>query len=163
MAATPPIVNLDSLEREPYGKGGRFASRLARVGRALGAEKIGCTLVELEPGKTAWPYHSHFAQEEMFVILEGEGTLRYDGTEHAIKTGDVAFAPPGRDTAHQIVNTSNAPLRYLALSSMDDPEVCLYPDSGKIGAYVGEARPRELAFLAPTDAAVDYWQGEDTE
>ena len=160
MANTPPIVNLDTIETEAYGKGGRFAATLGRVGRHLGARKLGCTLVTLAPGKAAWPYHLHYGQEEMFVILEGEGTLRYDGAKHPLRAGDVVFTPPGPGTAHQIVNGSDAPLRYLALSSMDDPEVCEYPDSGKIGAYAGESGERALAFLARTGAAVDYWDGE---
>ncbi len=161
MANEPAIVNLDDMPMEPYGKGDRFAAKLGRIGRHLGAQKLGCTLVALAPGKTAWPYHLHYAQEEMFVILEGEGTLRYDGAEHRLRAGDVVFTPPGPDTAHQIVNTADATLRYLALSSMDDPEVCEYPDSGKIGAYVGERGERVLTFLAPLSAATDYWDGEE--
>ena len=111
-------------------------------------------------GKRAWPYHLHYAQEEMFVILEGEGTLRYDGDTYPIRDGDVIFTPTGPGTAHQIVNTSNAELRYLALSSMTDAELCEYPDSGKIGAGGRHDEPW-LSFLAR--AEVDYFDGEEGE
>ena len=159
MANQPSIINLDAAERETYGQREGFQASLAPIARQLGARKLGCTLVALAPGKRAWPYHLHYAEEEMFVVLEGEGTLRYDGDTHPIRAGDVIFTPTGPGTAHQIVNTSDAELRYLALSSMADAEVCEYPDSNKIGAY-GGGEPR-LKFLAPTGAGVDYWEGED--
>ena len=159
MANQPSIINLDAAERETLGHGETFKATTARVGKALGSVQIGCTLVEFAPGKRAWPYHLHYAEEEMFVVLEGEGTLRYDGDTYPIRAGDVIFTPTGPGTAHQIVNTSDAELRYLALSSMSDAEVCEYPDSNKIGAY-GGGEPR-LKFLAPTGAGVDYWEGED--
>ncbi|MFP6743746.1 MAG: cupin domain-containing protein [Alphaproteobacteria bacterium] len=54
----------------------------------------------------------------MFVILEGIGTLRYDGERHPVRQGDVIFTPTGPGTAHQIINTSDAELRYMALAPM---------------------------------------------
>ena len=160
MSNIPPIVNLADVREEAYGQGDDFAATLARVGQHLGSSKIGITLVELEPGNKAWPYHLHFGQEEMFVVLDGTGTLRYDGTRYELSTGDVVLTPPGPNTAHQIINTSKQKLRYLALSSKDDPEVCYYPDSDKIGAYAGERGDRELTFLARKENATDYWDRE---
>ena len=161
MAHTPPIVNLDDLPLDAYGKGRHFAAMLGRVGATLGTRQIGCTLVVLEPGKKAWPYHLHYGQEELFVVLEGQGTLRYDGEEHPIRAGDVILTPPGPDTAHQIVNTSEQALRYLALSGTQLPEVCYYPDSGKYGAYFDGGK--EYRFIAKGESAVDYWHDEPVE
>ena len=72
------------------------------------------------------------------------------------------------DAAHQITNDGSVPLKYLALSTMQDPEVVEYPDSGKYGVTVGRkaGRPaQESAFrmLAFKKDGVDYWAGEDTE
>ena len=61
----------------------------------------------------------------------------------------------GPETAHQLVNTGAEPLRYLAISTQIDPEICEYPDSGKIGAYDGD-----FFHLGRQDAQVDYWDGE---
>ena len=69
--------------------------------------------------------------------------------------------PTGPATAHQIINTSEAPLRYLAISPRADAEVCEYPDSGKIGAY--GKHDDGFSFLAPASAGVDYFDGEDDE
>ena len=69
--------------------------------------------------------------------------------------------PTGEGTAHQIINTSNGLLRYLALSSLDDPEICYYPDSDKYGSYAGDANtPHALEFMAEKSSAIDYWKDE---
>lgn len=156
-----PIINIADLPLEAYGKGGQFAAMLGRAGAALGTRQIGCTAVVLEPGKRAWPYHLHYAEEELFVVLEGEGASRYDDEEFPVRTGDMILTPPGPGTAHQIINTSKSRLRYLALSAKRRPEVCYYPDSGKYGAYFGEGR--EDAFIAMGESAVDYWLDEIVE
>ena len=161
MKQKAPIVNLAEVPLEAHGKGGNFAAMLGRVGATLGTRQIGCTLVALEPGKRAWPYHLHHAEEELFVVLEGEGTLRYDGDEYPVRAGDLILTPPGPGTAHQIINTSESELRYLALSGKRNPEVCYYPDSGKFGAYFGEGK--DDAFIAKRTGAVDYWDGEPVD
>ena len=81
MVSIPPKVQIDLVERMAIGNGGRFAASIGRIGAQLGMKKIGCTVVDLEPGKRAWPHHLHYGQEELFIILEGEGTLRYDNGE----------------------------------------------------------------------------------
>jgi uncharacterized cupin superfamily protein len=119
--------------------------------------------VVVPPGKKAWPYHLQYANEEMFVILEGAGTLRYDGERYPIKAGDVISTKAGSGTAHQIINSSDAELRYLAISTMIHPEISEYPDSGKRAMVAGSPpgrRPYDLFELAPNDASVDYWDGE---
>ena len=161
MGHRPPIVNLADLPLEPYGKGGHFAAMLGSVGATLGTRQIGCTLVVLEPGKRAWPYHLHHAEEEVFLVLAGEGTLRYDDEEFPVRAGDVILTPPGPGTAHQIINTSEGELRYLALSGKHDLEIAYYPDSGKYGAYFGDRRTDR--FIAKRTSAVDYWQDEAIE
>ena len=128
--------------------------------------RMGATLYELAPGAPESRIHMHFGAEEMFFILEGEGSVRIAGEIHRIRTGDFISLPPGRDSAHQIFNDSNAPLRYLAVSTMEIPEVLEYPDSGKLGALAGTpgARPPtadSVRHFARLKDGVDYWEGED--
>ena len=161
MERKTPIMNIADLPLEAFGKGGQFAAMLGRAGATLRTRQIGCTVVVLEPGKRAWPYHLHYAEEELFVVLEGQGTLRDDDEEFPVRAGDMILTPPSPGTAHQIINTSMRQLRYLALSAKRRPEVCYYPDSGKYGAYFGEGR--EDAFIATGESAVDYWLDETVE
>ncbi len=96
---------------------------------------LGCNVIKLKPGKKAWPYHLHYGHEELFVILDGSGTIRFDNELYPIKSGDVIYTPPGEGTAHQIINSSEETLMYLALSTKENPEVCYYPDSEKYNSY----------------------------
>jgi uncharacterized cupin superfamily protein len=64
----------------------------------------------------------------------------------------------GPETAHQLVNTGSAELKYLAVSTMQQPEVCQYPDSGKVAALDGTGTDG-FRFVA-RDVQVDYWDGE---
>jgi uncharacterized cupin superfamily protein len=159
---TTPLVNVADIPLEPQGNGEGFVAGIARIGQAVGAEKLGCTLVVVPPGKKAWPYHLQHANEEMFVILEGSGTLRHDGERYPIRAGDVIASPVGKP--HQIINTSGAELRYLAISTMIEPEVAEYPDTGKRLMIAGSPpgrHPYPLYALTPNDATADYWQGEE--
>ncbi len=160
MSDKPPVVNIDSAKRTTAGNGEKFSASISRIGAELGMTQMGCTVVELEPGKQAWPYHLHYAMEELFVILEGQGTLRYDDQEYPIAQGDVFFAGTGPGTAHQIVNSSDEKLKYLAMSSMKSPELCFYPDSNKYGCYSWDEESKPVVFIAKADAAVGYFEGE---
>jgi len=162
---THPILNLDQLEWTEYEQGARFGARHATVGERLGARKLGYGVFEIPPGRRPFPYHAHMANEEMYVVLEGEGTLRLDGAEHAVRRGDVVALPPGPASAHQLVNDSDAPLRVLAISTMEEPDVIDYVDSKKYGVMAGsppggDRSRRTVTFFAFHDSAVDYFAGE---
>jgi len=151
------VINLDEVKLEDFAKGDKFASRGARIGPLLGARQLGYSYDIVPPGKRACPFHSHRSQEEMFFILSGTGTLRYGGETRTIRAGDIICCPVGgAETAHQIVNDSAEELRYLSISTMTDPEICEYPDSGKIVAYDGKWRHSTEAAAGN----VDYWKGE---
>jgi uncharacterized cupin superfamily protein len=150
------VVNIDALQLEHFVKGDKFESRSVRVGRLLGAKDLGYSYDVVPPGKRSCPFHSHSAEEEMFFIVRGEGTLRYGDETRKIRAGDVICCPTGGpETAHQIVNDSDAELAYLSVSTMMAAEVCQYPDSKKVGAY-GEG----VRHMTPAGADVDYWAGE---
>ena len=122
---------LTAFERAPL-----YASQGARLATGTAARKLGASVDILAPGMRSCPYHLHHTQEEMFIVIAGNGTLRVAGEALPIKAGDVAFIPPGPEYPHQIINTSDAPLHYLSISTTETPEVCEYPDSGKYSAWV---------------------------
>jgi uncharacterized cupin superfamily protein len=158
----PPIANLADVALETRGNGRGFVAHVGVIGPMIGAQKLGCSLVVVPPGKKAWPYHLQYANEEMFVILEGTGTLRYNGETFPVKAGDVIASPVGRP--HQILNTSDQELRYLAISTMIEPDIAEYPDSAKRAMIAGAPpgrRPYPLYLIVPNAATADYWHGEE--
>jgi uncharacterized cupin superfamily protein len=160
----PRIVNLENVPLVTRGNGDKFEAQFAPAGAHLGSQKLGFNVTTLAPEKKAFPYHAHRGNEEMFFVLEGEGSVRIDGETHRIRKGDFISLPPGKDSAHQIVNDSQAPLRYLAVSTMEMPELVEYPDSGKIGTYDspgGRPQPQDaIRIYVRASDAVDYWEGE---
>jgi len=165
MSKKPPILNLADIELEVHQHGKDFEAQLGAAGRQLGARNLGYRLVVVPPGKRAWPYHCHHANEEMFLILKGEGTLRYAGATYPIQAGDLINIQPGPDTPHQIINTSAADLHYLAVSTMVEPDVMEYPDSNKVVVFAGAAPggdklQRTFSLITKQDHATDYWDGE---
>ena len=154
-------VELEAANRAPLYDGERSAGVIGPRVAGAAACKLGAAIDIVPPGKRACPYHFHYAQEEMFVILEGEGTLRVAGEMIAIAAGDVIDIPPGPEYPHQIINTSDAPLKYLSISTQEYPEVCEYPDSGKYMAFSRTSGPLLAGGrMHRPDTDVDYWDGE---
>lgn len=143
-------VKLERQQREPL-----YDTLCGGVSDGTAAVKLGAGFDILAPGKRSCPYHFHHAQEEMFVILEGEGSLRVAGELVPVRAGDVVFIPPGPLYPHQFINTSAAPMRYLSISTQERPELCEYPDSGKVAGYT-----RGLRIIQRPADALDYWDGE---
>lgn len=161
----PKILNIDQVKFLEWSGGDRFGYEIAPVGVEMESQKLGFNITVLPPGKRAFPYHAHRGNEEMFFVLEGEGSARLDGEVHKIRKGDFISVPPGRQSGHQIINDSNAPLRYLAVSTMELPEVVEYPDSEKIGIIAGTLGRRPtteetLRHFTRVADGVDYWDGE---
>jgi uncharacterized cupin superfamily protein len=161
------IINMDELEFSESGQGQHFYSGRAPVSSRIGAAKLGYAVVRLAPGKRAWPYHSHYVNEEMFYVLEGEGTLRHADENFPVRAGDFICSPPDPAQPHQIINTSNQELVYLALSTQEPTDVFLYPDSDKYGVWHGKTRnpadPENFLVFSRKSSAVSYWDGESEE
>jgi uncharacterized cupin superfamily protein len=154
------VVNIDELKLHHFSQGAKFECSAERVGPLIGARDLGYSYDVVPSGKSSCPLHSHRAEEEMFFIVSGTGLLRYGSDNRKIRAGDFICCPTGGpDTAHQIVNDSDAELRYISVSTMMPAEVCEYPDSKKIGACggSGEARLRHMTMAADN---VEYWKGE---
>ncbi len=154
--STPPGLPQGDTAEHYDLRWGELASR-------IGARKLGYNLTVVAPGKRACPFHNHHVEEEMFFILEGCGELRYGASRHPLRAGDVVACPPGgAETAHQIINTGDTELRYLAVSTQAATEVCEYPDSGKFLASVRDEATQQRRFRRMGRLAedVDYWEGE---
>ena len=161
-----PLVNLSDIPLRDGGNGEQFVAKLGRVGAMIGASKLGCQYHVVPPGKKAFPRHNHHANEEMFFVVSGAGSYRRGDETFDIREGDVIAAPAGDvSTAHQIMNTGTAELRYLAFSTRLDPDVTEYPDSGKfsIASMIppgGGMMSAKFGHIGRRDHAVDYFDGE---
>ena len=128
------------------------------IGHRLGAELMGGSMYELEPGNTLFPYHTHHANEEWLIVLRGVPTLRTADGEQTLREGDIAVFRRGADGFHQVINRTEEPTRFLMLSTMLLPEIVEYPDGGKIGARNAAG---ERILLSRPGPMLDYWDGED--
>jgi uncharacterized cupin superfamily protein len=145
----------EHLVREPH-----YDSIGARLAIGTAARKLGASIDTLAPGKRGCPYHLHHAQEEMFIVLEGEGTLRVAGEMLPLRAGDVVFIPAGPEYPHQIINTSAATLKYLSISTQESPEICEYPDSEKFLVEAKDGHTKTFDVIHANGESIDYWQGE---
>ncbi len=157
------MIHRSDIEWSTY-EHGKTSFRRKRLGEHAEGEDLGCTLYELPVGNTSWPYHYHAANEEAMYVLAGSGTVRLDGETYPIETGHYATFPSDSTGAHKVLNDGDEPLQYLLFSTMVEPDVAVYPDSDKIGVFVGappgSADERSVDGYYELDNTVDYWKGE---
>lgn len=66
--------------------------------------------LELKPGKTPHPPHTH-PEEELMLVTEGKGEITLDGKVTQVGPGSVMYA--GSNRLHGIVNTSSVPMTFF--------------------------------------------------
>src|SRR5215203_5336780 len=140
------VISEDDLRWAEHSHEEKFGYRRKSLSAASGGEKLGCGLYEVEPGRRTWPYHYHGDNEEAIYVLEGSGTLRVNDQEISLEKGDYATFPASAENAHQ-------------------PDAVVYPDSGKVGVFVGSApggpkEERTLSGFFKVVDGVDYYEGE---
>ena len=134
----------------------------ATLASSIGAERLGGSVYELDPGDSVCPYHYENIEEEWLLVLTGTPTLRDPEGEHELAPGDLVCFLLGPDGAHKVTNRSDTVVRILMFSTIpetvipgsgDPISICVYPDSDKVGVWPPGKR------LRLTDA-VGYWDGE---
>jgi uncharacterized cupin superfamily protein len=120
------------------------------------AEQCAVSLYEVPPGKSAYPYHYHTKNEEVFYIISGTGTLRTPSGEKSVHAGDLLFFPANENGAHKLTNASESEkLVYLDFDTYNELEAAFYPDSGKVGIY-----GKGIRQIYRLDQQVEYYDGE---
>jgi uncharacterized cupin superfamily protein len=150
------IVNVLTVECGDEMEHEGFRIRETGLGR-LGAELLGGSVYEVDPGKKLWPYHLRHANEEWMIVLRGRPTLRTPEGERELAEGDVVCFPRGAVGAHQVRNETGESARILMLSTRIAPEILEYPDSDKVVTV--DAKGEEL-FQGRYGEPADYWDGE---
>jgi uncharacterized cupin superfamily protein len=154
------LANIHEPEFDEPREHDGFRARRARVGYQLGTERLGVSVWEVSPGEAAYPYHFHLAEEELLIVTEGEPSLRGPDGWRELSTGDVVSFPRGEAGAHQLVNRTESVVRFIAVSTHGDPDIVLYPDSGKVGACERLPTGGGLRTFFRLGDAVDYLDGE---
>jgi uncharacterized cupin superfamily protein len=126
-----------------------FRARALRAGARAGAQELGATLYELDPGGAISPYHFHHGNEELLVVLSGSPEIRTPGGARRVEPGAVLGFPRGEDGAHAVTNPGPEPARMLFVSTMRFPDVAEHVDTGALLAITGQAAG--LAFPAGSD------------
>jgi uncharacterized cupin superfamily protein len=147
----PTIVNLEDVEQEEEPSPPGFEGTWRELGRAAGSLRTGLNYVEVEPGNLGTPYHCHSAEEEIFIVLRGEGTLLLGEERIPVRNGHVVARPPGTRVAHAF-EAGDDGLTYLAYGTREPNDIAYYPRSKKI--YW-----RGVGVMARVEK-LDYWDGE---
>jgi uncharacterized cupin superfamily protein len=151
----PCSVALDDVELD-VDQVGEVDTAERDIARAGGSVRTGLRHVVVAPGALNCPPHWHAAEHELFVILDGDGTLLlYDNQgklaeEHALRAGHCVSCPAGMRLAHAL-RAGGHGMTYLAYGTRDTGEIVYYPRSRK--AWLGRV-------LVRLDLADDYWEGE---
>jgi uncharacterized cupin superfamily protein len=147
----PTIVNVRDVEARPVQRA--RVSRVRRdLGTAVGSVDTGLQHVEVDPGSESAPQHCHSLEEEIFVVLDGEGVLALDDEEIPVRPGHVVARPPGTGVAH-LFRAGGQGLTYLAYGTRDPGDICYYPRSNKVSF-------RGIKLVARLER-LDYWDGEE--
>lgn len=141
-----PVTN--SRDHEAYG--------FVRRDLVPGGQHCRMACYEIPPGKSNYPFHYHTEVEECFYILRGKGLLKTPEGEAAVEAGDFLFFPACEEGAHKLTNVSETEmLVYLDFDTCHPMNVCVYPDSGKVGIW--GMGIRQLFYM---DSQVGYYDGE---
>lgn len=114
------------------------------------------SVYEIPPQKSAYPYHYHTQNEEVFYIISGSGILKTPDGERLVSAGDLLFFPANEKGAHMLTNNSSTDtLIYLDFDTRNSIDVAFYPDTGKIGIW-----GKDINKMYMVDENVDYYDGE---
>jgi uncharacterized cupin superfamily protein len=154
------IVHLDDVETGSLG--GETWKELAST---AGSQASGLHWSRLDPGATGPPPHCHSEEEEVFVILEGDGTLELwpapvaekrgvQREDVAVRAGHVVARPPATRVGHAF-RAGPSGMTMLVYGTRRPNDICYYPRSRKLFwrgvGLIGRVEP------------LDYMDGEPAE
>ena len=116
--------------------------------------KLEIQFITVQSGKAYFPYHYHTANEEVFYIIIGQGTLKIPEGEKNVSEGDIVVMPAHENGAHMLINNYDAPLVFIDISTVNSPDIAIRPEDGKFAILGG---PKEI-FLKTfkIDSSVNY-------
>ena len=146
----PTIVALEDVPAQDYGRGDVAAVRRGLTD-PLGRRRVGVAHLTVAPGALSSPPHCHAAEEEIFYVVDGDGTLLLGDDEHPVRGGSVVARPAGIGVAHTF-RAGEGGLTLLAFGTHEPHDIAYYPRSGHVALRGLKARFRI--------EQVEYWDGE---
>ena len=121
---------LPDVKAFPYSFGGSINGKMADVGRTVGSKTIGLTVQTIAPGCFSSRRHKHLFQEEILIVMSGEGTLHHGDQRIPMSAEDCVCYLPEDAEAHNFENTGTTDLVIWAFGNRFPHEIALYPDQG---------------------------------
>ncbi len=151
-AAAPALDRQRRRRRAVRGRAQRLPDQRPRPRLAPPApSRTGISHATIPAGRLGYPPHCHSAEEEIFVVLDGEGRSLLGDEEHAVRPGSVVGRPPGTRVAHAF-RAGEADLVYLAYGTREPNDIAYYPRSGKVSL-------RGVGVMGRIEP-LGYWDGE---
>jgi uncharacterized cupin superfamily protein len=135
----------------------RYRAGLFRFGKQLGLTGLGVSVYEIPPGRAICPYHYEYGDHEALLVLEGRPTLRQPEGARVLEPWDTVGFAAGPEGAHKVQNDTDETVRVLMFSTVNHPAATVYPDSDKIGIWVGN--PADDVLVRRADRR-EYYDGE---
>ena len=144
---------------EPTGGRSSDGLRVARLGAEAGADHLGMSLYELEPGESMH-YHYHLGREELLVALTAGVVVRTPAGRRELAEGEVVAFPRGEAGAHGFENAGDGLARVLVISEQTAPNVSVYPDERRVGVFDSHRREeRRFGALFDLGDAISGYGG----
>jgi uncharacterized cupin superfamily protein len=147
------VADVESFERVMTTIG----RRISLPAEAAGSKRTGLRHCEVLPGLLSMPPHCHALEEEIFVVLDGDGQLllwEEDGVvEHPVRAGSVVARPPGTGVSHAF-RGGDTGMTLLMYGTRESGEICYYPRSGKV-FFAG------IGLITRVGEPLDYWADEE--
>jgi uncharacterized cupin superfamily protein len=146
----PNVVRLEDVEPELLDRG-EFGDSSRELGAAAGSVETGLNHSDIPPGKLNCPVHCHASEEEVFVVLEGDGICILGEEDHPVRAGSVVARPPRTRVGHAF-RAGTGGMKLLAYGTREPNDIAWYPRSKKV-YFRGVGLMTRLPEL-------DYWDGE---
>jgi uncharacterized cupin superfamily protein len=146
------IVNVDGVEREAGEDRPPFGEDWHELGARAGSVRAGLNLSIVWPGRQNCPLHCHSEEEELFVVLEGDGELLLGDEAIPVRRGHLVARPPGTRIAHAF-RAGDEGMTVLVYGTREPNDIAYYPKSNKVFF-------RGIGLITRLER-LDYYDGEE--
>lgn len=112
-----------------------------------GLTQFGAFVEILPPGSASALPHWHAEEDEMVYVLDGEVEVQEGPDRTLLRTGHAATFKAGVAAGHRLVNTSDAPVRYMVIGTRASRDVVTYPEHDRVLYHNRDTKTRRYTTL----------------